>query len=81
MQRRTVAVDAKLDHIRDLLQRQGYEVVGLDAGRDRAAAVVLSGMEENVLGIETRSGAAGVIDARGLTPDEILDAVRRFTGG
>ncbi len=70
-----IAVDEGLNNVRDLLQREGFEVVFPEKASD-AAAVVTSGMQENMLGMDNVMIEAPVIDARGKTPAEILSAVR-----
>lgn len=72
-----VAVEGELAPFRDALERAGYRVVPLDEERlGEVAAVVVNGMDDDLLGIETVEAHAPVIDADGRTPDEVVAEVR-----
>lgn len=72
-----VAVEGELTPFRAALERAGYRVVALDeTSRREAAAIVINGMDDGVLGIETATSPAPVIDADGLTPEEVVRLVR-----
>lgn len=67
-----VAVDRGLPReLEELLEREGYQVVGPYRGQD-VDAIVTTGMDENFLSIQDIRDTALVIDASGKTPEEIL---------
>lgn len=78
-----IAVEQSLNRFAQVLQDNGYEVVQLDplseSGAEliNCAAVVVSGMDRNMLGRQDIQTAAPVIDATGLTSDQLLEEVRR----
>ncbi len=74
-----IAVDEGLTNVREFLRREGFEVVLPENATD-VAAVVVSGMQENMLGREDVMIDAPVVDARGKTPAEILGALRDALG-
>lgn len=75
--RETVAVDEGLANVRFVLEAAGYSVVGLtsESAAD-AAAVVLAGSGDDMVGINRTQTRAAVIAARGLTEQEVLEQVR-----
>lgn len=78
-----MAVEQSLDNFAQLLRDNGYEVIQLDplneSGAELAncAAVVISGMDRNMLGRQDIQTAAPVIDATGMTAEQLLQEVRR----
>lgn len=75
----TVAVDEVLTPVRDLLRREGFEVVSPEEAA-RAAVLVTTGMEQNVLNIQDVTVGIPIINARGKTPVEVLAAVKDVLG-
>ncbi|MCL8208433.1 MAG: YkuS family protein [Actinomycetia bacterium] len=73
----TVAVDAELTPVADALKAAGFRVVGLDADLGRVQAVVVDGMEKRFLGMNRPSTPAPVIEARGLSAQQVVAEVRR----
>jgi hypothetical protein len=71
---RTIAVEEGLRPVKEILTRKGYHVVGLDAGVAVAAAVV-SGMDINMMDMQTTEIDAPIINAAGMTPEEVLREV------
>ncbi|MEW6274507.1 MAG: YkuS family protein [Bacillota bacterium] len=74
---RTIAVEDNLTGVRDLLEKNGYAVVSLSRQRD-ADAVVVTGLDNNVLNMQEISTKVPVIDAAGKTPEEILAGLRQY---
>ncbi|MGQ9824274.1 MAG: YkuS family protein [Desulfotomaculales bacterium] len=72
-----VAVEDSLTGVRTLLERNGYEVVSL-AGGKRADAVVVTGLDNNVMNMQDMAIGVPVIDASGKTPEEILESLRNY---
>lgn len=74
-----VAVQEGLTPVVEALQAAGYRVVPLGrASLDQVGAVVLSGMDENLLGDQRTHTPVPVVDARSLTPEEIVAQVGRI---
>jgi len=76
--RPVVAVDAHLENVVYWLRQRGYQVVPLE---DRVPlgvdAVVVSGADDNLMGMQDVETRAPVIRAEGMTPDEIAEALAR----
>jgi hypothetical protein len=78
-----VAVEADLTNVSDYLEEQGYQVIEFihsDEIIDELQAVdaiVISGMQENLLGMEDIETEALMIEASGLTPEEIGDMLEQ----
>jgi hypothetical protein len=72
MHRHTVAVEDGLDNIREMLEDEGYRVVELDEQSKKADAIVLTGMDEDLMGIADMETEGFVVDASGRQPEEIL---------
>lgn len=70
---RLIAVEDHLGVVAEALRDRGYTVMSFREGRlDEAEAVVVSGQEDNVMGIQTRRTGAPVINAEGKTTAEIV---------
>lgn len=77
MQLPTVAVGPDLSPFGDQLRAAGFDVVELNPETMRTAdAVVVDGMEQRFLGVEMTDAKAPVIDADGMTPDQVVKAVK-----
>lgn len=77
-----VAVSEDLDPVAELLARRGYQVRPLgqvDWRRegDRLVAVVVSGRADDVTGVGTPETPAPVINAAGMTAEEVVAEVER----
>ncbi|MCL5972329.1 MAG: YkuS family protein [Firmicutes bacterium] len=80
MNRATIAIEQQLTPYSQALSDAGYRVVPLtDQTLKNAQAVVVQGSDDNFLGIEDPLTKAPVIDATGLTADQVVDEVRRRT--
>lgn len=75
-----VALDDTLEFAREALKAEGFDVVSLRHGGSQADAVVVSGMDTNMMGMENRDFEASVIEATGLDANEIVEQVRRSVG-
>lgn len=77
-----VAVEEGLSPINKYLQENGYEVVGLNASAqlDDYDCCVISGVDENVMGMQDIVTNVPVIDARGMSPEEVYEAVNQRIG-
>lgn len=78
-----IAVQKGLTPVRDYLADQGYEVETIDfdaftqAQNENYDAIVLTGMNKNFLGMEDTATGAPVIDATGMTPEEIHEQIQQ----
>lgn len=72
MQRHTVAVEEGLSHIRQALKEEGYKVIDLDDGLGNAEAYVITGMDEDMSGVEEMVADGFIVDATGRQAEEIL---------
>jgi len=69
-----IAVEDSLDSVKQALQNSGHEVVSMD-NMDSVDCAVISGIDNNVMGISDRATKASVIDATGMTADEVVRRV------
>lgn len=84
MANKRVAVEANLGNVRDYLSQQGYDCCDLDAqnlnnqsqGLD---AIVISGADQNIMGITETMTKAPVINAHGMRPDEVAQRIQSAT--
>lgn len=77
---KNIAVERSLSNISDYLETQGYKVKQIDIAQknskdfiDGFDAVVISGLSNNPMGIQTTVAKTSIIEARGLTPREVKD--------
>jgi hypothetical protein len=67
-----IAVEAGLSNIEEALKDEGYQVVDLDDSGSNVDAIVLTGMDEDLMGISTTITDGVVVDASGRDPEEII---------
>lgn len=78
MQKGIVAIEKGLSPVKDLLERSGYRVVGIeDAELQSVDAIVVRGSDDNLMGRQDLMSGAPVIEATGLTPEEVQAEVDR----
>lgn len=71
-----VAVEPTLSQVAEMLRSNGYDVVELGNWQQLVDAVVITGMDENVLGDSSRyKTGAPVINADGMTAEEVFQEV------
>ncbi|MBS4030418.1 MAG: YkuS family protein [Clostridiales bacterium] len=68
---RKIAVEDGLAPVKEFLRNKGYQVVGMQSGQQVDGAVV-SGMDNNMMDIQNVVIDAPVVNARGKTPQDIL---------
>lgn len=69
-----VAVEKNLTNIKEYLKNQGYQVSSLDTNTgnlDSFDAIVLTGQDNDIMGIEDTQTDAVIIEAAGMTPQEV----------
>lgn len=75
--RRLIALDDQMMRLRTLIEAAGYDVVRMhEVPLDRVAAIVVNGLDANILGGQRRLTPVPIIDASGLTGDELVKAIR-----
>jgi predicted GNAT superfamily acetyltransferase len=67
-----VAVEDGLTNVKQALMEEGYQVIDLDDGLQRADAYVITGMEEDLSGVEEIVVDGYVVDATGRQTEEII---------
>ncbi|MGZ4031039.1 MAG: YkuS family protein [Tumebacillaceae bacterium] len=79
MTNKKVAVEANLSNIRNYLSQQGYDCVQLNEQSAGAAcdAIVISGADQNLMGIQDATTKVPVINAHGLTPQEVAERLQQ----
>lgn len=77
-----VAVENNLDSVKNMLQQNGYEVVNLEGESvPDCDCCVISGLDHNMMGMANTATDVSVINAEGLTDDEIMEQIRQRTQG
>jgi len=66
-----VAVEQSLTPVKEYLSKQGFDVVDLNQQMNQVEAVVISGQDKDVMGMQDMNTKAAVINANGLTPEEV----------
>jgi len=78
--KKVIAVEESLlDNIKEAAESQGYTVVKPE-NAGNVDALVISGMDDNVMGMQDIAVKSPVIDASGKTADQILDELERRLG-
>jgi len=78
-----IAVQRDLTPVQEYLEERGYEVETIDfdaftrAQSEEYDAIVLTGINKNFLGMEDTATDVPVIDASGMTPEEIYEQIER----
>ncbi|MFD2170628.1 YkuS family protein [Tumebacillus lipolyticus] len=79
MNNKRVAVEPNLDNVRDYLSQEGYDCCDLDAENlagQELSAVVISGTDQNVMGMSEAACQAPVINAHGMRPEEVAQRIQ-----
>lgn len=76
----TIGVEQSLSNVEAALKAKGYQVVQLrsEADAKNCDACVITGQDDNVMGISDTTVKGPVIDATGLSADEVLDRVEKL---
>lgn len=73
-----VAVEGALTPVREALEQNGYEVVHLDPQTlTQVDCVVITGMDDNVMGMQDIQTKAQVITAEGKTAEQVMKEVEQ----
>ena len=77
-----IAVEDSLSQVKDTLSSQGHQVVSLDANNAADCdCCVISGQDQNMMGMAETVTKAPVINADGLSASEIADQVQQRVQG
>jgi hypothetical protein len=73
-----IAVEDSLSQVKDELSNRGFQVVTMDSSNAAECdCCVVSGQDSNVMGIAETITKAPVINAQGLSANEIVDQVQQ----
>lgn len=73
---RKIGVEDTLGQVKQYLTEKGYEVKSLRDNPKSYDAIVLSGQDEDFMGIQDTGTKVPVIDARGLTSEQVYDRLK-----
>ncbi|WP_168198255.1 YkuS family protein [Crassaminicella thermophila] len=71
-----VAVEKSLENVKNYLNNKGFDVADLESATTNLKnfdAIVVSGQNSNLLGMHDTSTKASVINAKGLTVEDIYE--------
>lgn len=69
-----IAVEDSLTDVKQLLKQNGHEVVSMDNATN-CSCCVITGQDNNVMGMANTSTNASVINAEGKTAEQVVDQV------
>ncbi|MBM7095999.1 YkuS family protein [Bacillus sp. H-16] len=72
-----VGVEQSLSDIQEALQQQGHEVIQLQQQGDEEGCdcCVISGQDQNMMGMQDTQNQGSVINCHGMTADEVCQQV------
>ncbi|MFB6467124.1 YkuS family protein [Cytobacillus sp. Hz8] len=72
-----IGVEQSLTNVQDALRQKGYDVVELKSEQDvkDCDCCVVTGVDSNIMGMQTISTTASVIDANGLSAEDVCQQV------
>ncbi|MBY0120399.1 YkuS family protein [Bacillus sp. S/N-304-OC-R1] len=72
-----IAVEQSLTNVSEALREKGYDVVELKSAQDaeNCSACVVTGMDSNFMGMHDITTKAPVIEASGLSADEVCQEI------
>lgn len=76
-----IAIEPTLSDVKEHLSDMGYNVVDIDVNKETGSlrgfdAVVVNGLSTNLLGMSNTRSKAPVINADGLTPEQVAQEIR-----
>ncbi len=73
-----IAVEDSLTNVKQALRDNGYDVVNMEpGGAESCDCYVISGQDKNMLGMADTETKASVINAEGLTAEQVVEQVNR----
>lgn len=75
-----IGVEQSLSNVEDALKAKGYEVIQLrhEADAKKCDACVITGQDKDLMGISDPTIKGPVIEANGLSADEVIQRVEKF---
>ncbi|BCJ87492.1 YkuS family protein [Effusibacillus dendaii] len=77
-----IAVEANLSPVHEYLKNQGCQVDTLDAdhlgANNQYSAIVISGTDQNLMGIQNVAQNCPVINASGLSPQQVYERIQQL---
>lgn len=72
-----IGVEQSLTNIQEALRQKGYDVVELKAEQDAQGCdcCVITGIDSNIMGMQDTTTKAAVIEANGLSADDVCQQV------
>lgn len=81
MKNKTIAVEGGLGHIKSALQQAGFNTVDMttsdNSSWQKADMIMVTGQNENLMGIQDTQTKAPVINVHGLSAEDCLDIARQ----
>lgn len=81
---KNIAVERDLSNISDYLKRQGYNIEEIDSHRknvkdfiDGFDAVVVTGIDGDIMGIQDTMAKTSIIEAKGMSPQEVQREIEK----
>ena len=74
---RIIAVEDGLDKFKEGLEQAGFKSVDLSQNFVNPVAIVVSGMDDNFMGMETITNEVPVINCQGMTVDQVVEEVNK----
>ncbi len=75
-----IAIEPNLTPIKDYLTKKGYTVENMDYGqgatKNNYDAIIVAGVETNIMGIQDTSSKAIVINADGMTEEQVYQELQ-----
>ena len=72
---KTVAVDDSLTPIKKRLESRGYKVTQM--GDSKIDAIVVNGIDENLMGMEDVIYSVPIINAKGKSPEDVITELEK----
>ncbi len=77
----TVAVEQGLEPVKRYLESQGCECIDVKnatSSPSNATVMVVTGADENLMGMEDVTTQIPIVTANGLTPEEVYNRVKQY---
>ncbi|HHY14487.1 MAG TPA: YkuS family protein [Firmicutes bacterium] len=72
-----IAIEDGLSNIRSYLEENGFKTIGLSESPQQASLFIVSGMDTNPLGDAATTSRTPVIEAAGLSAQQVLEEVEK----
>ncbi|QNO15017.1 YkuS family protein [Alkalicella caledoniensis] len=73
---RIIAVEDGLDKFKEGLEKAGYKTVDLSQNFVNPIAIVVSGMDDNLMGMETITNEIPVINCEGMSVEQVVREIK-----